>query len=159
MLHSDLASGDPKNRPEDTLRWLSVAQYKVFGPRSKASRSPLLQTAYVRVFSRLQEHSSWHEIETPVSNKQLTREITVLFVLSFVVELSWKLSSLWARPSSDRVLLPLDLGLCLPQHIDFFTSPRALDIRSSCHFSPSRLLCRSPPAPHLESTLLTCPPY
>jgi len=53
MLHSNLASGDPKNRPEDTVRWLSVAQYKVFGPRSKASRSPLLQTAHVRVFSRL----------------------------------------------------------------------------------------------------------
>jgi len=32
MLHSDLTSGDPKNRPEDTVRWLSVAQYKVFGP-------------------------------------------------------------------------------------------------------------------------------
>jgi len=27
-LHSNLASSNPKNRPEDTVRWLSVAQYK-----------------------------------------------------------------------------------------------------------------------------------
>ena len=26
--HSNLASSNPKNRPEDTVRWLSVAQYK-----------------------------------------------------------------------------------------------------------------------------------
>ena len=41
----------------------------------------LLRTAHVRVFSRLPERSSCREIETPVSNKQSTREITVLFVL------------------------------------------------------------------------------
>jgi len=65
MIHSDLASGDPKNRPEATVRWLSVAQYKVLGPRSKASRSPLLQTAHVRVFSRLPEHSPAVRLKHP----------------------------------------------------------------------------------------------
>jgi hypothetical protein len=38
----------------------------------------LLRTAHVRVFSRLPERSSCREIETPLSNKQSTREITVL---------------------------------------------------------------------------------
>jgi hypothetical protein len=52
-----------------------------------------------------------------------------------------------------RVSQPLNLRLCLLQHSDFLTSPRAVNTRSSCHFSPSRSLCRSPPAPH------TGPPF
>ena len=54
-------------------------------------------------------------------------------------------------------------GLCTFGYVSpstlTFSSPRTVDIRSSCHFSPSRPLCRSPPAPHLEPTFFPCPLY
>ena len=51
---------------------------KVFGPRSKASRSPLLRTT---IFSLLPEPSSLL-LKHPVSNKQSTRESRSFLVLS-----------------------------------------------------------------------------
>ena len=51
-------------------------------------------------------------------------------------------------------------GLCTFGYVSpstlTFSSPRTVDIRSSCHFSPSRPLCRFPPAPHLEPTFSPC---
>ncbi len=78
MLHSNLASSNPY---DDFL----LHSTKVFGPRNKASRSPLLQTAHVpELFSCLPEPSSCIEIETPFPiNNRHGRSRS--FCLEFVV--------------------------------------------------------------------------
>jgi hypothetical protein len=159
MLHSDLASGDPKNRPEDTVRWLSVAQYKVFGPRSKASRSPLLQTDHVRVFSRLPEHSPAVRLKHPfpINNRHGRSRTFLSWVLSSnLVESCLRLSKAELRHSpakkSRRDVLS---GWCSWQFSSF--SIQVESLRFKLQIPRFRANPYLPPARTFHALLPRCP--